>query len=100
MIDLKEYSGKFVHIQFKPGVDWLLIVAGEKGFPDVKITKDKDGRVQPLVSPFIQGKVTSEGRIELDTEQGGRLEVGIAAELIGFVSTVTKTPETSMIVKP
>jgi hypothetical protein len=99
MIDLKRYAGTEVVVQLKDGERWFVWKAPTRAsggsLPEIVTGPNQDGDVVPIPMPFIQGKVTTEGSLLVNTGNGGVLSVELAAESIASVSHVVQPSEDS-----
>lgn len=105
-MDLKEYVGKTVLIQFRAREEWLVAFApigeasDENGkapelpAPEVMMINTEDGRKVPTAFPFINGKLVDDnGTLELETGNGGTIRVTLSPEVIHSVSAVVIAAE-------
>ena len=97
MIELKRYAGTEVVVQLKDGERWFLWTALPKSrkaawpsaaLPEIVQMRGPDGNPTPVPMPFVQGKVTDDGCLLVDTGNGGSLSVELAAETIASVTHV------------
>lgn len=92
-MDLKQFAGKNVFIQFKQGTGWYVAFASEdaNAAPSPVQKAGPDGSALPVVTPFIQGVVDGHGHVLVDTGNGGSISVVIDGGSI-FSVTVVVTP--------
>lgn len=92
MIELKRYAGTEVVVQLKDGEKWFLWTAlpksAKSALPDLARARGPEGDLVPVPMPFVQGKVTSDGCLLVNTGNGGSLSVELAAETIASVTHV------------
>ena len=92
MIDLKRYAGTDVVVQLKSSEKWFAMCAPPKSakmsLPDLIKARNSENDLVPVPLPFIEGKVTSEGSLLVNTGSGGVISVEIAAEAISSVTHV------------
>lgn len=97
MIELKRYAGTEVVVQLKDGEKWFLWTAPPKSakstLPELARARGPEGELVPIPMPFVQGKVTSEGNLVVNTGNGGSLSVEIAAEMIASVTHIATHAE-------
>lgn len=99
MIDLKRFAGSAVVVQFKTTEKWFVWTAPTKQsrevYPELLRAPDDSGNPVPVPMPFLQGKVTADGDLEVYTGSGGKLLVSVAFETIASVTQLLEpsTPE-------
>jgi|GEM_PF-6671688 len=90
MIDLKKFAGSEVVVQFRTSEKWFVWTAPLKQaravYPELVRAPDESGNVVPIPMPFLQGKVTEDGDLVVDTGSGGKLAVSVAFETIASVT--------------
>lgn len=108
MIDLKRYKGTEVVVQLKDGEKWFVWESPLKGskaaYPEIVRARGPEGDLMPVPMPFIQGKVTSDGGLIVDTGNGGSLSVELAPETIASVTHIVtfagEAPQGPSIIVP
>lgn len=105
-MDLKQFAGKHVNVQFKVGQGWYMVNANHLGKPELTQVKNK-GELVPVLTPFIEGTVDDAGCLALETGRGGSIRVMLCTDAIFSVTEVTSpaaapppSTETSRIVVP
>lgn len=96
-------AGATVIVQFKPGFAWYAVSASEKGVPELRVVKGTDGAPTPVATPFLQGKVTDDGSLVIETVGGGKVRVDVDPDSVFAISTVVEPAvkqEESRIVVP
>lgn len=97
MIELKRYAGTEVVVQLKEGEKWFLFAALPRSrnatLPELVQARGPDGGLLPVPMPFVQGKVTSDGCMLVQTGNGGSLSVEVAPEMIASVTHVVTPAE-------
>lgn len=100
-MDLKEFVGKRVLVQFKPGVSYAVVTdMGGRPAPLIVPVKREDGSEgrELMIVPYIDGKVEEGGVIVYGDQgpegKGKTLRLHIAPEMI---FTVTECPEPARI---
>jgi hypothetical protein len=68
-MDLKQFAGKNIVIQFKPGLMWYVHTATDEGVPLIKL--ESASKPDPVVSPFLLGEVQEDGGLRICTDAGG-----------------------------
>lgn len=91
-MDLKRFVGNAVVVQFKKDERWYLWVAPPKQskatLPELVRTPDDAGNSVPVPMPFVQGIVTSDGDLVVNTGHGGTLLVSIEESSIASVTRI------------
>jgi hypothetical protein len=91
-MDLKQYAGSEIVVQFKREERWFVWQAPPKqtkaSLPELVRAPDENGNSVPIPMPFIQGKVTPEGDLIVNTGSGGKLTVTLAEETIASVTRI------------
>jgi hypothetical protein len=92
MIELKRYAGAEIVVQLKDGQKWFLWTSPPKSkkspFPELAQGRGPEGEMVPVPLPFLQGKVTDDGKLLVNTGSGGTLSVEIALETIASVTQI------------
>lgn len=92
MIDLKRFSGFEVVVQFKEGERWFVWASPARQsratLPELVQAPDESGRSVPIPMPFIQGKVTPDGDLIVNTGHGGKLVVALDSSVIASVTQI------------
>ena len=88
-MDLKEFAGKDVVIQFKPGLAWYAHCATDNGVPMLKLSSPKDPAA--VASPLLRGEITEAGHLLICTDSGGVVKVCIDPDSIFTVCCVEKS---------
>lgn len=106
MIDLKRFSGFEVVVQFKDGERWFVWASPRNKsatLPELVQAPDESGRSVPIPMPFLQGKVTPDGDLIVNTGHGGKLIVALDSTVISSVTQVLElasTEERSNLIVP
>ena len=90
-MDMKQFAGKNVAIQFKPGMFWYVHCASDQGVPMIKLRSPDVP--EPVQSPFLMGEVQEDGAVRICTDAGGELDVWLDADIIFTVAAVHKPAE-------
>lgn len=89
-MDLKRFAGRDVAVQLKAGECWYFFVAPPKQskqtLPELVTAPDETGHPKPVPMPFLQGKVTEEGDLLVQTPHGGLVLVALDPALVGSVT--------------
>ena len=107
MIDLKRFAGFEVVVQLKDRERWFLLMSpsrqSQSTLPELVQLPDESGRSVPVPMPFLQGKVTPDGDLIVNTGNEGKLVVALAAESISSVTQIlehAKGDERSGLIVP
>lgn len=94
MIDLKRFIGSHVVVQFKNGEKWYVWAAPNKKtkavLPELVQLPGESGQAVPIPMPFVQGLVTDDGDLLVDTGSGGKLKVSLDDSTIASVTQVVE----------
>lgn len=92
MIDFKRFVGSEVVVQFKEGERWFVWAAPARHtqatLPELVQAPDESGRSVPIPMPFIQGKVTPDGDLIVNTGHGGKLVVAIDPSTVASITQI------------
>jgi hypothetical protein len=91
-MDLKKFEGAEVVVQFKKDERWFVWQAPPKQtkatLPELVRAPDENGNAIPIPMPFIQGKVTPDGDLIVNTGHGGKLTVTLSEDTIASVTRI------------